>query len=268
MGSIGAPYIYGIHEAQGRGALHMHALVWTLLNNELLEKCTVTELQRICALIDQRIATCISDDAVKMEKDSKQNGVFERCARRVIPRGLSLRELVEFGKRVMYSVQSHYKCTFTCFKNKSSWASCRLAMPKIKSSITKFWRLIPRRNNKEELEVPLRSDDIPAPPADEVLPLKTRGVLWVDHKRLTDVDANLVDGNPLISASMGWNTSVNFMATPGSCQSALFYVANYMRKPIDLLSGILPVVYSSLQKKKKYPSRAADAGEPSREAKY
>ena len=58
------------------------------------------------------------------------------------------------------------------------------------------------------------------------------------------------------------------MATPGSCQSALFYVANYMRKPIDLLSGILPVVYSSLQKKKRYPSRAADAGEPSREAKY
>ena len=58
------------------------------------------------------------------------------------------------------------------------------------------------------------------------------------------------------------------MATPGSCQSALFDVANYMRKPIDLLSGILPIVYSSLQIKKKYPSRAADAGEPSREAKY
>ena len=121
MGCIGAPTaFYGIHEAQGRGALHMHALVWTLLNNELLEKCTVTELQRICALIDQRIATCISDDAVKMEKDSKQNGVFERCARRVIPRGLSLRELVDFGKRVIYSVQSHYKCTFTSFKKKSS----------------------------------------------------------------------------------------------------------------------------------------------------
>ena len=67
------------------------------------------ELQQICVLIDQRIATCISDDAVKMEKDSKENGTFERCARRVIPRGLSSRELVEFGKRVMYSVQSHYK---------------------------------------------------------------------------------------------------------------------------------------------------------------
>ena len=101
-----------------------------------------------------------------------------------------------------------------------------------------------------------------------MLPLEKREVLWLDHKRQTDVDANLVEGNPLISASFGWNTCVSFMATPGSCQSALFYVANYMRKPIDLLSGILPIVYSSLQKKKKYPTRAADAGEPSREAKY
>ena len=114
----------------------------------------MTELQRICVLIDQRIATCISDDAVQMEKDSKENGTFIRCARRVIPRGLSSRELVEFGKRVMYSVQSHYKCTFTCFKNKSSWASCRLAMPKIKCMITTFWRLIARRNDKGELEIP------------------------------------------------------------------------------------------------------------------
>ena len=269
MGCIGAPTaFYGIHEAQGRGALHMHALLWTVLNSELLEKCTVRELQRICVLIDQRIATCISDDAVKMEKDSKEDGTFVRCARRLIPQGLSSRELVEFGKRVMYSVQSHYKCTFTCFKNNSSWASCRLAMPKIKSLKTRFWRLIPRRNDKGEQEIPYRSDDIPAPPENNELPLETRGVLWVDHKRQTDVDANLVEGNPLISASFGWNTCVSFMATPGSCQSALYYVANYMRKPIDLLSGILPLVYSSLQKKKRYPSRAADAGEPSREAKY
>ena len=36
----------------------------------------MTELQRICVLIDQRIATCISDDAVKMENDSKQDWTF------------------------------------------------------------------------------------------------------------------------------------------------------------------------------------------------
>ena len=58
------------------------------------------------------------------------------------------------------------------------------------------------------------------------------------------------------------------MATPGSCQSALYYVANYMRKPIGLLSGIIPLVFSSVKKRASYPSRADDAGDPSREAKH
>ena len=58
------------------------------------------------------------------------------------------------------------------------------------------------------------------------------------------------------------------MATPGSCQSALYYVANYMRKAIGLLSSILPLVFSSVKKRSRYPSKADDAGDPSREAKY
>ena len=41
-----------------------------------------------------------------------------------------------------------------------------------------------------------------------------------------------------------------------------------MRKPIGLLSGILPLVFSSVKKRLRYPSRADDAGDPSREAKY
>ena len=58
------------------------------------------------------------------------------------------------------------------------------------------------------------------------------------------------------------------MATPGSCQSALFYVSNYMRKSIDKLSGILALSLSAVRKRKAYPSKADDAGSPSREAKY
>ena len=58
------------------------------------------------------------------------------------------------------------------------------------------------------------------------------------------------------------------MATPGSCKSALYYVANYMRKPIGLLSEIIPLVLSGTQKRIRYPSRADAAGGPTREAKY
>ena len=59
MGCLGTPNaFYEVHEAQGRGALHMHALVWTLLNSEVMERCTQKELEKNCRIIDMRIATC------------------------------------------------------------------------------------------------------------------------------------------------------------------------------------------------------------------
>ena len=168
----------------------------------------------------------------------------------------------------MYSVQCHFKCTFTCFKNRAYWAACRMAKPSALAAVTKMFHLIPVKNELGEQEVPIRSEKIPNPPVEDVFPSKIKNVLWCDHKRISEVDANLVDGNPLISAAFGWNCCINFMATPGSCQSALYYVANYMRKPIGLLSGIIPLVLSSVRKRGRYPSRADDAGDPSREAKY
>ena len=269
MGCLGTPTaFYGVHEAQGRGALHMHALVWTLLNTEVMERCTKKELEMICRIIDMRIATCITDEDVELEDTSRDDGSFVRCARRVLPKGLHYDKLWSLGLRIMYSVQSHFKCSFTCFKNSLYWASCRMAKPSTLSPKTIISNLIPVLNDLGEHLLPKRSQDIADPPDEDVFPSKLENVKWCDHKRVSEVDANLVDGNPLISLAFGWNTCINFLSTPGSCQSSLYYVANYMRKPIGSLSGILPMVLSSVRKRLRYPSRADDAGDRSREAKY
>ena len=74
MGYLGTPAaFYGVHEAQGRGALHCHALVWTCLNAELMERCTHKELELICRIIDKRIATCISEDDVLIEDKARED---------------------------------------------------------------------------------------------------------------------------------------------------------------------------------------------------
>ena len=219
-------------------------------------------------IIDKRIATCILDEDVEIEDNSREDGSFVRCARRIVPTGLTYDKLWRLGLRIMYSVQSHFKCTFTCFKNGVHRASCRMAKPSPLSPLTIISNLIPVLNDLGENILPKRSQDIPDPPDEDIFPSKSKNVKWCDHKRLTEVDANLVDGNPLISLGFGWNTCINFLSTPGSCQSSLFYVANYMKKPISLLSGILPLVFSSVRKRLRYPSRADDAGNPSREAKY
>ena len=94
MGCLGTPTaFYGVHEAQGRGALHCHALVWTCLNTELMERCTQKELELICRIIDKRIATYISMDNVLIEDTAEEDGTFVRCARRIIPSILNFDQL-------------------------------------------------------------------------------------------------------------------------------------------------------------------------------
>ena len=78
-----------------------------------------------------------------------------------------------------------------------------MAKPSPKSLLTKFCKLIPVKNDLGELQMPHRSDEIEDPPHNEVLPLEDRETLWLDHKRVSDVDANLVHGNPFISAAFG-----------------------------------------------------------------
>ena len=76
------------------------------------------------------------------------------------------------------------------------------------------------KNAVGELQILLKDDNIAAPPEETPIPPKSTQVMWCDHKRLSDTDANLVDGNVSISAAFGWNTSINFILTPGSGQSA------------------------------------------------
>ena len=95
----------------------------------------------------------------------------------------------------------HWKCTFMCFKNKGIWASCRMAKPSALSLLTKIYQRIPVRNMLGDHAI--RSEKIPDPPEEDVLPSKVTNVLCCDHKRISEVDANLVEGNPLISAAFG-----------------------------------------------------------------
>ena len=273
MGCLGVPTaLYGVHEAQGRGALHLHALVWTLLNSEVMERCTKKELEKICMIIDKRIATCISDEDVEIEDSAREDGSFVRCARRIVPTGLTYDKLWRLGLRIMYSVQSHFKCTFTCFKNGVHWTTCRMAKPSPLSPSTIISNLIPVLNDLGENILPKRSQDIPDPPDEDIFPSKSKNVKWCDHKRLTEVDANLVDGNPLISLAFGWNTCINFLSTPGSCQSSLFYVGRFLAPSVaaDLANCQFfpPDPEATLPQDSKYPNIQQKILEDTQISKY
>ena len=263
--------LYAIFEPQGRGALHTHALVWTLLNAELISRCSKRQMELLCIAIDRVIATWIHENDVRdeeMEKDcSKLN---TRCALRQVPKNMNLLKLGSFGKRIMYRVQYHGRCSFTCFKSKGFIDRCRLAKPSEECPKTTVVTLRKNRAITGEILMPLKDPEIDPPPVigNLSMPVPDSRVHWIDHRRLNSVDANLVDGNVSLSAALGWNTSVNFIAAPGSAQSAIYYISRYMSKNPTQAKSILPLVYSAVSKRKIYPSKADDAGSSQRNATY
>ena len=121
-----------------------------------------------------------------------------------------------------------------------------------------------------DILVPTRDVTIDPPPiiGNLSIPVPDRRVHWIDHKRLNDIDGNMVDGNISLSASIGWNTSVNLISAPGSAQSAIHYISKYMSKNPTQPKSILPLVYTAVSKRKLYPSKADDSGSPQRNATY
>ena len=51
-----AQAVEAIYEPQGRGALHMHGIVWTILSAEVLGVCNRVQLRNLCRVIDIVIA--------------------------------------------------------------------------------------------------------------------------------------------------------------------------------------------------------------------
>ena len=142
IGCLGVPVgFYAIYEPQNRGALHVHALLWTLVNSELISKCTEDELRKVCVIIDQFIASWIHDDVVEAEEIDKKTDLLPRCGLRRIPGDLSWDELASHAKRIMYRCQFHNRCSFTCFKGRSHEQTCRMALPTDHCDLLYFFQL-------------------------------------------------------------------------------------------------------------------------------
>ena len=170
----------------------------------------------------------------------------------------------------MYRCQNHDKCSFTCFSKKKFQEKCRFAKPSKECPETNVCTLIPTYSDSGEVMIPLRDEHIEQPPVTGNLsiPVPTTQVQWIDHKRVSLTDRNLIDGNIFLSGSLGWNTCVNLISAAGSAQSSIYYISRYMSKSPTKPITILPLVYSAISRRKLYPSKAQDSGTRQRNAIY
>ena len=139
------------------------------------------------------------------EKEKKVPKINTRCALRQIPKNMNLLKLGSFAKRIMYRVQYHGKCSYTCFKSRSFSEQCRLAKPTAEFIKTVLHTLRMNRALSGEILIPIRDTVIDPPPVLSSLgiPGPDNRVHWMDHMRLNSVDGNMVDGNIFLSAAIG-----------------------------------------------------------------
>ena len=156
----------GIFEPQGRGALHMHSLIFMLVSAELIARCSRRQLKFLCRAIDRVIATWIHENDVKAEELEKESPELNpRCALRKVPRNMNLLKFGSFSKQIMYRCQYHGKCSHTCFKKKGFTERCRLALPKEEFPETIVHSLRLNRDSSGEIRIPIRDPEISPPPA-------------------------------------------------------------------------------------------------------
>ena len=90
-----------------------------MVNSELIARCSKRQLELLCIAIDRVIATWIHENDVKDEEEEKKcSQINPRCALRQIPKNMNIWKLGSFSKRIMFRVQYHGKCSYTCFKSK------------------------------------------------------------------------------------------------------------------------------------------------------
>ena len=167
MGCLGVSNgFYGIFEPQNRGALHVHALLWTLINSELISRCSEDELRKVCVIIDQVIASWINDDDIEAEEQDKISKSLPRCGLRQVADNLSWDELASHAKRIMYRCQLHDRCSFTCFKGRSHAQTCRMALPTGYNDLLRFLQLRERADASGNMIIPKQDADIDPPSID------------------------------------------------------------------------------------------------------
>jgi hypothetical protein len=277
-----------VFEVQGRGALHLHSLIWSSLSPALLQKVAhVPELvKEVQTVIDSIVRADITVEGYIKASERKMEKHVYRGQLEICPRYL---DQVDFKNRleaVITTVNIH-KHRETCHHGKAGKIGCRFRYPQpIVEKGPRPIQLYLDENQKlrwtENIEPPtisnIEDDYYPIDEKDDrtIMWELARKTLQV-NKLLDDINQfeinsteneNVVPFNDIISASIGCNTCLEPLGSREQAKAAVFYQLKYITKQLTEITNTLSVLYQSKKLVNKYPSKADDSGTPERNAAY
>lgn len=232
-----------VFEVQGRGSLHLHALLWATLSPLLLQKIAhVPELvNEVQAVLNSMVSAEISRLGYKEFNQRKKDQVIYHAQLHPCPDFMDRENFHNRVEAVVSTVNVHNHRP-TCHKGKSGKFGCRFCYPQsivnngprpVQLQIDEKKHVI----STEEIEQPIRSNS-----ADSYYPIDSRDhrtIVWeLQRRSLVDDEqeddnfpileykyhnGNVVPFNHIISAALGCNTCIEPLGSTEQAKSAIFY---------------------------------------------
>lgn len=277
-GILSLPLAFGaVTETQGRGTLHIHTVVFTVLSPALMQRLLGDPemRQRVCTKVDSIIRCHLPDPIWTADVLAERDRL--RSPATVIPYG-------NWGDAHllarMVNVHSH---TITCHKSVVGNVMCRLLMPRAEHVLqTCFLRI--RYNsqaNTFDIEYFLEGREPPLPDPDPLYnpAADSRRILMLLQHRPTVGGGPAEPGRPgpngfvvslseLITSLYKCNTDVEVLALPQESLCAMWYLSKYLSKDAVALANVLSLLHKARADIAVRPSVAEDSGQPRRTAQH
>jgi len=282
FGRINAHFL--VFEVQGRGALHLHGLLWGSITPYVMQIISTKKgdiLNLLTKAVDSMVQAYLPLKAFQDQITRKQNPSLN------IRPGLQQfsfdknnpEDFIDRYGHVCSAVQVH-KHSFTCHKGKAGKFSCRLGYPSnMQPEKTQPLEIVLLEHNKvrvnRDIEPFVQPEVMKHYPFDIpdirtiVYSLKrpyNQGLSVSDP--LYNRNGLVVPFNPACSAVLGCNTAMMLLGSIEQCKTAIFYTLDYMTKDAQALENSLSVIYNAKMQISKNQSKASDSGSAERNTKH
>lgn len=290
FGIFGTPVsYYGVFETQGRGALHMHLLIWGSVSADVLKTAANDPIlaEAVSKVWDSQISASIP-------LDTQLSGYKRRIHKEAAPRYQMEDEpknvledidiFHDYVNQIAETYQTHCIHTKTCQKTNNGKYQCRLCMPRRTTEFSKTtpvqlslvngnisWSLqIDEEPPSEYLEnnpFPKRDDrmivwELPRPA------LNIENHLELPKNMAPPSNGNITEFSPALTFAVKANTCTSPIGDSDQAKSTVFYCIKYVTKDALIPVNSASLLVDAIEHCFEYESVAKDTGTPLRSAKH
>jgi len=232
-GCLGTPrHFFSVTESQGRGSLHLHALLWVGLPTSVLQRYVHRAndmLEKIIQYLDAIVTSYLPEWDTTATDDETPHANHPSLS--AVPD--FRRDPSAFYDRAFRIARTHnvHKHSGTCTKPPKGKIGCRMNYPQAQVPKTRVVQLI-RRDDAfgpvKPKEPIFKRDDISFISCPVELP--DDRALVLETKRPTVNDKNVVTYSPVLTGTLACNTAVYPLCNVAQGKGCIRYIVKYMTK--------------------------------------